>query len=108
MSGLISDQVIAVIPAAGVGKRMGAAIPKQYLNCAGRPIIWHTLNQFHQHNWVDKIYVALSDDDQYWSELIGNTFDRVQVVTGGSCRAESVKNALWEASKHYPAYFITT
>ncbi|TLN05427.1 2-C-methyl-D-erythritol 4-phosphate cytidylyltransferase, partial [bacterium] len=48
--------VTALIPAAGMGKRMGAAINKQYLHLAGKPILAHTLAVFQASATVDQIY----------------------------------------------------
>ena len=103
MSGNISKQAIAIIPAAGIGQRMAADIPKQYLSCAGKPLIWHALNTFQQCPWVSDIYVSLSADDKFWPELIGEQFAKVTRVTGGASRAESVFNAISRASQNHPA-----
>lgn len=96
-----SIQAIAIIPAAGIGSRMKAEIPKQYLQCAGHPIIWHSLARFQNCQWIQKIYVPLADDDPYWEELIGTEFNKVITLTGGDSRAQSVMNALDRASDDY-------
>lgn len=83
-----------IVPAAGVGKRMGAAIPKQYLALAGRRVIDHTLERVLLHPAIDGVYVALSEDDQWWPETeFANHPDLVPVV-GGTERCFSVLNAL--------------
>jgi 2-C-methyl-D-erythritol 4-phosphate cytidylyltransferase len=84
----------AIIPAAGVGKRMGAAIPKQYLQLTGRPVIDHTLERILLHPRIDGVYVALGEDDGWWedTEFAGHP-DLVRVA-GGAERCHSVLNAL--------------
>ena len=83
-----------IVPAAGVGKRMGASIPKQYLELRGRPVIDHTLERVLLHPSVDGVYVALAEDDSWWgkSEFSGHP-DLVRVA-GGNERCFSVLNAL--------------
>lgn len=83
-----------VIPAAGVGRRMGSAIPKQYLELNGRHVIDHTLERMLLHPSIDGLYLALSDEDQWWedTEFAGHP-DLVR-VPGGSERCHSVFNAL--------------
>lgn len=83
-----------VIPAAGVGRRMGSAIPKQYLPLNGRPVIEHTIERLLLHPGVDGLYVVLGEQDQWWdgTEYAGHP-DLVRVV-GGAERCDSVLNAL--------------
>lgn len=84
----------AVVPAAGVGRRMGGDIPKQYLDLSGRRIIDHTLSRLLSHPRITAVYVALSEEDAYW-ELCDYASDpRVIRVAGGEARYQSVLNAL--------------
>jgi len=93
----------AVIPAAGVGLRMGAAIPKQYLELAGRPVIDHTLERLLLHPRIDGAYVALGTDDTWWPQTgFAGHPDLVQVV-GGKQRCDSVLNALDALALHAAA-----
>lgn len=84
----------AVVPAAGVGRRMGSAVPKQYLMLAGRMVIDHTIERLLLHPSVDGLYLALSEEDGRWagSEYAGHP-DLVR-VPGGMERCHSVANAL--------------
>lgn len=91
MAGLICW---AVIPAAGIGKRMCADRPKQYLPVAGKTVIEHTLSTFLKHPRIQGITVAIGPDDPYWKQLEYSRDDRVHLVTGGVERADSVRNAL--------------
>ena len=83
-----------VIPAAGVGKRMGSAIPKQYLELLGRPVIDHTIERLLHHPAMDGVYVALSDDDTWWSQSEFVRHPDIVRVPGGAKRCHSVFNAL--------------
>ena len=53
---------IAIIFAGGSGVRMGAGIPKQFLEINGKPILIHTLQLFQYHDQIDKIYVSVLSD----------------------------------------------
>jgi 2-C-methyl-D-erythritol 4-phosphate cytidylyltransferase len=84
----------AVIPAAGMGKRMQAALPKQYLKLLGRPVIDHTIERLLFHPAIDGVYVALSHDDPYWPDTEFARHPDLVRVTGGVERCYSVLNAL--------------
>jgi 2-C-methyl-D-erythritol 4-phosphate cytidylyltransferase len=84
----------AVIPAAGVGARMAADRPKQYLTLAGKSILEHSLACFLDHPAVKGLVVSLAVDDPYWPPLAASTDPRIQRATGGLQRADSVLNAL--------------
>ncbi|MEZ9470733.1 2-C-methyl-D-erythritol 4-phosphate cytidylyltransferase [Vibrio lentus] len=88
------QSVIAVVPAAGVGSRMKADRPKQYLQIHGKTILEHTVEKLLSHPQVSKIVVAVSDDDPYYPELPFNLNPQVIRVSGGTERADSVLSAL--------------
>jgi 2-C-methyl-D-erythritol 4-phosphate cytidylyltransferase len=92
----------AVIPAAGVGARMGADIPKQYLPLHGRTILEHTLGCFIEHPRIDGVMVAISSSDTIWPTLEISKHPRVHRTAGGKERCHSVLNALkalaWNSS----------
>ncbi|MFA0155342.1 2-C-methyl-D-erythritol 4-phosphate cytidylyltransferase [Vibrio sp. 10N.261.46.A3] len=88
------QSVIAVVPAAGVGSRMKADRPKQYLKIHGKTILEHTVEKLLSHPQVAQIVVAVSDDDPYYPELALNLNPKVIRVSGGSERADSVLSAL--------------
>lgn len=76
---------------------MGAALPKQFLQLAGKPILVHTMEKFLKHNTDIKITVVLNEEYvQFWDEL-GRTLNikiAHHVVSGGAERFHSVKNGL--------------
>ncbi len=84
----------AVIPAAGVGSRMKADRPKQYLSLAGRTVLEQTLNIFFAHPAIHGIVVAISADDPYFAQLRLHDNKPLRVVEGGRERCHSVANAL--------------
>jgi 2-C-methyl-D-erythritol 4-phosphate cytidylyltransferase len=92
--------VLAIIPAAGTGVRMGGATPKQFLSLEGVPIFVHTLRKFVAADAVDEIILALRPEDM---ERAQADVDRehfakpVRLVCGGATRQETVARALAEA-----------
>ena len=54
---------IALIPAAGMGKRMGASINKQYLQLDGMPIVARTISVFEQSPLIDSIYLVVPAEE---------------------------------------------
>jgi 2-C-methyl-D-erythritol 4-phosphate cytidylyltransferase len=84
----------AVIPAAGVGKRMQSPIPKQYLPLAEKTVIEHTLSHFISNPNIKGIVIALSADDGYWPALNIDCDKPLLIAEGGQERCHSVLNAL--------------
>ncbi|HQU15122.1 MAG: 2-C-methyl-D-erythritol 4-phosphate cytidylyltransferase [Chromatiales bacterium 21-64-14] len=83
-----------VIPAAGKGTRMGAELPKQYLELAGRRVLEHTLNRLAADPRIVGIVVALGADDTLWPRVDPPQSVTLLTVTGGAERCHSVLNAL--------------
>ena len=84
----------AVIPAAGVGARMAADRPKQYLQLGGRSILEHSLGCFLDHPGLKGLVVSVACDDPFWPSLQCVADPRIVRVDGGRERADSVLNAL--------------
>lgn len=89
-----NHEVWAVVPAAGIGKRMQSNTPKQYLALNGRPVIEHTLNTLLQNKNVTGLVVALQEGDSYWPDINIHSDKPVLLASGGKERADSVLNAL--------------
>ncbi len=91
-------RVAALIPAAGMGKRMAAGMNKQYLKLGGKPILAHTLAVFEHAAFVDDIYVMVPEDEiPYCRENVIERYGFAKVrrlVAGGSERQQSVFNGL--------------
>ncbi|WP_312746192.1 2-C-methyl-D-erythritol 4-phosphate cytidylyltransferase [Cedecea neteri] len=92
-----SPDVIAVVPAAGIGSRMQTECPKQYLHIGDKTILEHAVASLMAHPRVGQVIVALSPNDTYFSSLPLATHPRVTVVTGGKQRADSVLAGLQAA-----------
>jgi len=90
----------AILPAAGIGRRMRAKIPKQYLNVNGRPIIATSLARIGALSYVEKLVVMLNPDDKVWPTLGLDAHPKVECREGGENRYQSVLNGL-----HYLADF---
>lgn len=84
----------AVIPAAGVGKRMKAERPKQYLMLGERTVLQQTIAIFEQHPRIAGIVVIVTEGDPYWAELNVQTSKPLLVADGGAERCHSVLNGL--------------
>jgi 2-C-methyl-D-erythritol 4-phosphate cytidylyltransferase len=95
-----SANIWAVVPAAGVGKRMQSDKPKQYLELAGKTVIEQTLLRLLQANVFSAIAVAISPDDSYWPKLAIAQQAAVMTAPGGKERADSVLSALTTLREH--------
>ncbi len=84
----------AVIPAAGVGARMAADRPKQYLQLGGQTILEHSLDCFLDHPMLKGVVVSIAEQDPYWPGLRCANDPLIQRAPGGRERADSVLNAL--------------
>jgi 2-C-methyl-D-erythritol 4-phosphate cytidylyltransferase len=90
-------KLYVVIVAGGSGKRMGAEIPKQFLELAGRPVLMHTIERFRSFNNAIEIITVLPENQlRHWIELQTRySFTIPQtLVKGGSHRFFSVRNGL--------------
>lgn len=94
ISGALVSGYWVVVPAAGVGQRMGADRPKQYLPLLGRPLLSLTLRNILTWPGLAGVVVALSEDDAWFPHLPEARHPQVHRVTGGAERADSVLAAL--------------
>jgi 2-C-methyl-D-erythritol 4-phosphate cytidylyltransferase len=93
-------KVLAIIPAAGAGVRMGGETPKQFLSLEGVPIVVHTLRKFNDAESIDEICLGLRPEDmeRAHAEIQREQFSKpVQLVPGGATRQETVARCLREA-----------
>jgi len=86
--------VTAIVPAAGVGQRMKAHCPKQYLAIANKTILEHTVEKLLASHYVQHVIIAISDNDGYFADTSLNDCSNITVVTGGKERVDSVYAAL--------------
>lgn len=92
---------IAIVFAGGSGARMGAGLPKQFIEVNGKPIIIHTLDIFEEHPEIDKIYIACKEDyiQKLWKFVKRFDISKVkEIVPGGKTGQDSIYNALKAAA----------
>lgn len=96
---------IAIIFAGGSGRRMGAGMPKQFLEINGKPIIIHTLDNFQNSPLIDKIYISCKRE--YIAKL-KNMLEYYRItkaagiVEGGETGQDSIYNGLKRALEENP------
>jgi len=88
-----APRYFALIPAAGVGARMGATSPKQYLKIGGKPMLRHTLDAFLSSELIAHTFVVVSPDDPY-IDTVAPSHGVTILRCGGASRMESVRNGL--------------
>ena len=95
---------VAVVFAGGVGKRMNSgAIPKQFLELHGKPIIIYTLEVFQQCEKIDAICISCLDSYRGYMQELCTKFGISKVkwiVAGGATGQESIYNGLHEVWQH--------
>lgn len=99
MSSNALPAIAAVIPAAGIGKRMQTNIPKQYLTLHGKTILEHSAERLMSLPAVGKLWLALAADDPYFDKTPLAHAD-IQRAKGGAERMHSVLNALNFIDEH--------
>ena len=90
----MSSGVWAIVPAAGIGERMQADCPKQYLRLNDKTILEHTLSRLASHPDINGIVVAIAEDDSWWQTLNLSLECPLLVAIGGEQRSDSVLSAL--------------
>ncbi|MBC3916087.1 2-C-methyl-D-erythritol 4-phosphate cytidylyltransferase [Undibacterium sp. CY18W] len=84
----------ALIPAAGVGSRMGAATPKQYLQLGTKTILQHTVDAFLSFAPVQHTFVVVSAGDSYIDTHLQAAEKLTVLRCGGETRRDTVRNGL--------------
>jgi 2-C-methyl-D-erythritol 4-phosphate cytidylyltransferase len=95
--------ILAVVPAAGVGRRMGGSLPKQYMDLLGVPVIVRTLCRIAGHPRIQRTAVVLAPNDVWFSECREKVPQSCVVVEGGKERCHSVLAGIELLSEEYPA-----
>ena len=87
-------KVGAIIPAAGRGKRIGASVPKQFLEIQGKPLLHHTLTVFASCKLIDYVVLVMprTDVDEIGKDWLNKYAIVREVVVGGEQRQDSVYN----------------
>ena len=96
---------IALIFAGGSGVRMGAGVPKQFLEINGKPILIHTLQLFEDHHLIDKIYLSVLEEYIPYVRSLVEDFNIKKVddiIAGGATAQDSIYNGLMRAGQSNP------
>ena len=85
----------ALIPAAGAGTRFRGDVPKQYLQLAGRPMLWHSVNSLCAPP-IENVFVVLAPEDRQFAGFDWSAFaGRLEpLYCGGETRRDSVYNGM--------------
>lgn len=89
-----SPKFWCIVPAAGVGSRFSADIPKQFHQLNGQLVAQHTLSRLLKLSLIEAIYAPCDTSSTYWSKVPAVSDGRVRLIAGGANRAESVSNGL--------------
>jgi 2-C-methyl-D-erythritol 4-phosphate cytidylyltransferase len=87
-----APRYFALIPAAGIGARMAADGPKQYLEVGGKPMLRHTLDAFLSSERISHTFVVVSPEDAQIAQVAPAGVGVLRC--GGATRMESVRNGL--------------
>lgn len=83
-----NSDIVAIVPAAGIGCRMESQLPKQYLKIGVMTILEHTLQKLLTHSKISEVVVVINKEDKLFSTL--DVASKVKVTYGGETRADSV------------------
>jgi 2-C-methyl-D-erythritol 4-phosphate cytidylyltransferase len=88
--------IYAVIPAAGIGSRMGSEIPKQYQELASAPLIRHAIDVLYRDIRIQQIFVVLAPQDDHFRQFDWSAYHGKlePLYCGGATRGASVLNGL--------------
>lgn len=93
----------AIVPAAGIGKRFGGAVPKQYLPLHGGTVIEHSLRLLLSVEQLQHVVVVVHPEDRRWCGLTVFSDPRIEIAIGGAERCHSVLNGLQHLQQKYGA-----
>lgn len=93
----------AVVPAAGVGRRMGAEVPKQYLPLGSKSVLEHTLDALYSEARIRAVCVVHGTEDPYWEALNYAAPRPLLEAPGGTERSDSVLNGILNLLKQADA-----
>ena len=86
--------LIAIVPAAGTGSRVGGDVPKQYLDVGGMPLLARTVRRVTEALRPDRTIVAVAPGDAACAPALAGCTGVESLACGGATRAATVRNAL--------------
>lgn len=95
-----------IITAGGIGSRMGESVPKQFIELRNKPILMHTLEVFYKYEPAAQLIITLPEEwKQHWTDLLQKYACTIphQLISGGTTRYHSIKNALDSCTGEYVA-----
>lgn len=90
-----------VVAAAGVGARMNAGMPKQYMMLGSRSVLEHTVLRLLCWPLVRNVILVVSPEDEYIKSSLLTSLDRLRIVHGGKERSDSVLCGLKDVSSRW-------
>ena len=99
----------ALVPAAGMGRRLGIDRPKAFAKLGGRPLLAESIERLDRSSWVDAIVIAAPPGWEEPAILLAEELAASKVVaavTGGATRADSVRAALAEVPEEAVAVLV--
>lgn len=105
----IMQDVVAIIVSGGSGKRLGADIPKQYIEVEGKTILQYTLEKFSRSKYISEIVVVANIDYMQLASEIAKKLSsekEIHIVEGGTERYLSVYNGVKYVFEKYPESFV--
>ncbi len=106
----MANEAVALIPAGGRGQRMGAPIPKQFLELGGVPILVHSLRVLQHSSRITDVIVAVPESERNFclAEIVERyQFTKVKaVISGGPQRQDSVRLALQAAGTNHQLVLV--
>lgn len=98
MNWIVKMKIVALVAAAGKGRRMNSRISKPFIPISGKPILAYTIDKFEKCKSIDKIYLIVSPEEKeicHKNILLRYNFSKVQeLVDGGDTRQDSIYNGL--------------
>ena len=93
--------VCAIVPAGGLGTRMGGTVPKQFQNLSGKPILYYTLKALQDSGLISELILVVpkKEYDNACNHWLGKPEIVTKVVVGGLKRQDSVYNGFCEVSQ---------
>lgn len=89
-----SGKIFCIVPAAGVGSRMQAGRPKQYLPFRSSTILDITLSRLLSSRYIEKLVVVVQAADKFWPDSAYASDENITIAAGGAERADSVLNGI--------------
>jgi len=87
-------KTVALVVAAGRGRRFGGPLPKQYADLAGRPVLGHALARLTAHPRIDRVQAVIHPDDRALYDRAAAGLELAEPTAGGPSRNDSVRLGL--------------